>query len=136
MATKELSLLRFLNLMSGLLFFLIKKWCWAIFFVKWIMISMRSQCKMLAFLSRLVGDKVFCNRKVSADFQANRPNSHGNCIFYLQLYNPEVEDESPQEKDWIAAHFRLIMFKKRRRNDTWLLTVEPDRRFFASLCNS
>ena len=43
---------------------------------------MCSQCKMLVFLSDFLGGKIF--HEVSADLQANRPEFHGNCVFYLK----------------------------------------------------
>ena len=59
-----------------------------IFFLKYITVFMRSQCKIPAFLSNFLGDKIFRKLKVSADFRANRSKFRGNCVFYLKSYNP------------------------------------------------
>ena len=48
------------------------------------MVTMRSQRKMSAFSSNLLGGKIFHKLKVSADFQANRPKFRGDCVFYLK----------------------------------------------------
>ena len=45
---------------------------------------MRSQRKMTAFSSNLLGDKIFRKLKVSADFWVNRLKFHGNCMFCLK----------------------------------------------------
>ena len=59
------------------------------FFLKWIMVSMCSQRQMPAFSSNFLGDKTFRKLKVSADFRANRPKFHGNCVFCLNDITPK-----------------------------------------------
>ena len=92
------------------------------------MVSMCSQHQMPAFSSNFQGDKIFGKLKVSANLWANHPKFHENSVFYLNDRTLRNEVESLQEKDCMAAH--------KKRSDTWLLTVEPDRGFFAPLCNS
>ena len=55
---------------------------------KWIMVFMRSQRKMPAFLCDFLGHKIFRKLKVSADFLASYPKLRGNCVFYLKWYKP------------------------------------------------
>ena len=45
---------------------------------------MSSHRKMLAFSSNFLGDEIFRNLKVSADFRVNRPKFGGNCVFCLK----------------------------------------------------
>ena len=87
------------------------------------MVSLCSQHQMPAFSS-----KIFGKLKVSADFWVNQPKFCENCVFYLNDTTLRNKDESLQEKDCMAAN--------KKRSDTWLLTVEPDRGFLAPLCNS
>ena len=57
--------------MSGLLFFLILKWC----------LSHYILCKCrLVNSSNLLGNRIFRKPKVSADFRQNRPKVRGNCV--------------------------------------------------------
>ena len=71
------------------------------------MVSMRSLCKMTAFWSNFLGDKIFHKLKVSADFQLNCPKFRENRVFYLNDITPRNEFESLQEKDCMAAHFHI-----------------------------
>ena len=59
---------------------------------------MRLQCKMQAFWSNFLRDKIFRKLKVFADFRVNHPKFLGNSVFCLNDITPRNEVKSARKK--------------------------------------